>query len=446
MRGLIAWILVLVTVQMTNGQEKDQWPGKLSGQFRTYYLGTFNNDNLKDFQALAIGGKIKYVHTFWKHIKVGGALYTSVNSGIQDLSIPDPTTGKVSRYELGLFDVEHPNDHFILIPGELFFQYTHKKHEATIGRMKIASPFINPQDGRMIPTLEQGIWYKYQPNTTLKFQFGVFNAISPRSTHKFFGIGESIGKYPSGRTVDGKPSQYAKNTTSDYIALANIDLQASEGLKLSIWNYYVDNIFNTLYMKPTFDLGNQGMQVSLEWLHQNRIGTGGNSSDSLRYYAHSSADILGLEWRYKWKRSKVSIGYDHILNHGQFIFPREWGREVLFSFQKRERSEGSANNHAVVLTYARDFIWSSSKIQSIISLGHQWKADVTDAENNKYAMPDYTHLNLDMFYTHETLKHFEPELLLTYKLSHGEFPENANFVLNKVDMFQVNLIINYTFK
>ena len=37
------------------------------------------------------------------------------------------------------------------------------------------------------------------------------------------------------------------------------------------------------------------------------------------------------------------------------------------------------------------------------------------------------------------------ELLLVNKIASGDIPDNPNFYLNKVDMFQVNFIVNYTF-
>ena len=69
--------------------------------------------------------------------------------------------------------------------------------------MKINTPLINPEDGRMIPTLVQGLWYKHKTATQNFFQFGILNQIAPRSTGEFFGIGESIGTYNVGRNIYG---------------------------------------------------------------------------------------------------------------------------------------------------------------------------------------------------------------------------------------------------
>ncbi len=443
MKYLIVGLVMIASVAAYSQDEEKA--GAWSGQWRTYYLSTFNQQDLKDFHALATGGKIKYVHSFGQHLEAGGALYSSFNLGIQDLTVPDKTTGKLSRYEVGLFDANNPADRLVMILGELFLKYEGGGHEVTLGRMKIVSPFLNPEDGRMIPTLEQGLWYKYEPEANYRAQLGVFNAISPRSTSKFYGIGESVGKYPVGRSVDGSSSGYAGHTESDFILLANVNYVPTNAVNIEMWNYYVDNIFNTFYVTSALSFQDEKVNISLEWLHQDRVGDGGNSIDSLRYFSSQQANVVGAEVMMNSPKGKFSVGYDYILGGGRFLFPREWGREFLFSFQKRERSEGSANNHAVLITYERTFRVSEDKLKAIASLGHHWKPDVNNAQNNKYAVPDYLQLNLDLIYLSDKLSKLKPELLLVYKKSSGDFPDNPNFILNKVDLFQINFIVNYNF-
>ncbi len=120
-------------------------------------MGTVNNGNLKDFYALASGGKIKYQYSFHDKLELGAAVYNTTNLGLQDLTLADPTTGRLSRYEEGLFNrLDLANDAVFLL-GELYAKFKIPKHEFTLGRMKVNSPLLNPQDGRMIPTLVQGL-------------------------------------------------------------------------------------------------------------------------------------------------------------------------------------------------------------------------------------------------------------------------------------------------
>ncbi len=419
---------------------------KFSGQWRTYYMSTLNEGNLQNFYALATGGKIKYEQPVSKNFSLGAALYTSFNLGVQDLTQTDATTGRLSRYEAGLFDVTDLSKRAIFIPGELYAAYETKKHFVKVGRMLAKSPFLNGQDGRMIPTLEQGIWYSYKPSKKYVFEAAIFNEIAPRSTGEFYNIGESLGTYPVGRNPDRSPSGYGnKNSASSYLALLHGQWQVSNKLKVNIWDYHVDNIFNMLYVNPELKLDDKGTSLGLQWVMQNKVGDGGNAIDSLRYFTDEQSHVLATRFQFKVQKATISLAYSHIFSGGRFLFPREWGRESLYSFQKRERSEGTANNHAVVLYYNNVWKLGNNKLNGIFSIGHHWKPSVTDAAANKYAIPDYTHFNLDFFFHSDKFKRLKPELLLTYKRGSGNIPENPNFIFNKVNLFITNFIINYNF-
>ena len=443
---LIPFLVCLPLFLKAQDQDASKNKGKLSGQWRTFYMGTLNKDDLKDYNALASGGKLKYQHELLKNLELGVALYNSTNLGIQDLQVADATTGRVSRYEEGLFDRQHLSNDAVFLLGELYVDYRWAAHQLTLGRMKINTPLINPQDGRMIPTLVQGLWYKHKTASQNLFQFGILNSIAPRSTGEFFGIGESIGTYNVGRNIYGQPAQYKGNTKSNYILLANADIELTPTLRISIWNQFVENVYNSFYLKPKIKISD-ALQWEGEWLHQNKVGNGGNAMDSLRYFNQNTSDVLGMKWGYQFSNAKASLSYNRIFANGQFISPREWGREDLFSFQKRERSEGTGDSHTIVLNYQTTIpiLNRQGNMNTHVSLGRHWKPEVTNAVLNKYAVPDYTHINVDLLFNFKKLKHLKPELLLTTKLAHGDFPDNPNFYYNKVDLWLVSAVVNYNF-
>lgn len=84
-------------------------------------------------------------------------------------------------------------------------------------------------------------------------------------------------------------------------------------------------------------------------------------------------------------------------------------------------------------------------MQSILSIGRHWKPAVLNPVLNKYALPDYTHINLDLFFNLKNAKGFKPELLIVGKIANGTVPDNPNFFFNKVGLFHVDLILNYNF-
>lgn len=425
---------------------KEKKKGKLSGQWRTYLMNTYNKGELKDFHALATGGHLKYSYKFSPKFSFTAAVHTSVNSWIQDLTIPDRATGKLSRYEEGLFNRLDLDEKFLFVAGELFAQYKTEHHELKLGRMKFVSPLVNPEDGRMIPTFLQGFHYSWKTSDTGIFEAGIFNEVAPRSTGGFYPIGESIGTYGAGRNREGEPHAYPGNTHSDFLITAHANVDLFKKFNLDLWNYYAENVFNTTYLHSHWKFHNN-YSLEFEWLHQEQVGNGGNALEEFRYFSENSSDVLGTRVNYKWNKSSLALSYNYILPHGQFNFPREWGREFLFSFQKRERSEGSADNHALVAYYKTLFPLKAinTEVRSVLSVGHQWKPSVLDPRLNKYAVLDYTQINLDLFFNFEKWKNLQAEILLVSKIASGEFPDNPNFYLNKTDLFHFDIILNYNF-
>ncbi len=441
-------ILGILLPSLLFAQEKksEKKKGNLSGQWRNYYMHSFNEGNLQNWYALATGLKLKYSYDFSTKWQIGGALYSSWNTGISNVSVLDPTTGRESRYVSGNFNVQDLTQRLIAYPGEFYVRYKSGKHQLKVGRQGFFSPFINGQDGRMIPTLFEGAFYKYEEKDKMTLQLGAINRIAPRSYKGFENIGQTLGVYPVGRAINGQESEYMGNSQSDYVAILNLDYQINESLRVELWNYYVDNVFNVLYIKPTYDFNDSNLSLAFEWLLQNRVGNGGNPDQGLRYVQDEMAQIFGVQLSSSLGKGKLSLGYDHITGQGRFLFPREWGREFLFSFQKRERSEGFGNNHAITLYYSKQIeLGENHRLRNIFSIGHQWRPSVTESALNKYAIPNYMHINLDLFYENVNWKGFEPELLLTYKLGTGNFPENPVFILNKVNLFLINAIVNYNF-
>ena len=128
------------------------------------------------------------------------------------------------------------------------------------------------------------------------------------------------------------------------------------------------------------------------------------------------------------------------------LSPREWGRGDLFSVQKRKRIAWTENNKAIVLNYKTALpLGQDLSLTSILSAGRHWKPSVLYPVQNKYAMPDYTHINIDLFFNFKKWSNFKPEVLLTSKIANGDFPNNPNFYLNKTDMFHLDVIFNYNF-
>lgn len=422
--------------------------GKISGDWRNYFMATTNQGVGQDWFALATGGNIKYETGTFKHFSIGLAAYHTSNLW-SNIDVKDSITGKISRYESGLFDVADLTNKEMTLIGEAYLQYANKSHQIKVGRFKLKSPFINAEDGRMIPTLEQGVYYQFKPNQNFIFSNSFITHISPRSTSRFYAVDKSIGLYPLGKNPDGSTSGYLNNLNSLGLVATSLYYKKNK-LDFKVWNYFVENVFNTFFIEPNFSVEHKKSKhiISLQYLNQIKINNGGNDEDNKAYFHDQTSNVVGVKYKFitksKWH---FSANFNHITNDGQFLFPREWGREFFFVFQKRERLEGMSNSTAWVVDVQKVFKMKRRGFMNVkLGYGQYYRTDAKDFANNKYAFPSNDQLNLDIFYfANNSKKGFSFEWLTAYKRAIGNTYDNQNFILNKVNMISHNLIVHYTF-
>ena len=125
------------------------------------------------------------------------------------------------------------------------------------------------------------------------------------------------------------------------------------------------------------------------------------------------------------------------------MMPREWGRDYFYTFMPRERNEGYGNATALVL---KSIYKVSQSTTATLMLGNVQLPDVKDFYLNKYGMPSYTQMNMDMRHRFGGwLQGLEAQLLYIRKWNQGETYENPRFVIHKVDMNLVNVVLNFRF-
>jgi hypothetical protein len=213
---------------------------------RTFFMATINEGALKDDYALAQGAGIGLVTKSIKGLQFGMSGYFNFNIISSDLSKPDSVTGLKNRYEIGQFDINNPKNKFQLLRlEELYLKYSIRKSSITLGRMNLNTPFMNPQDGRMRPTVESGIWVIIRESEKAGFTGGYIFGVSPRSTLDWFKVQSSIGIYPQGVNTDGSKSNYHDSIRSGGFLMGNIYYKPFNGLTISVWNGIFFNVMNT---------------------------------------------------------------------------------------------------------------------------------------------------------------------------------------------------------
>ncbi|WP_020604914.1 OprD family outer membrane porin [Spirosoma spitsbergense] len=421
--------------------------GHLSVRGRLYWMNTNNRQGLSDYYALGMGAGVGYrTARLVKHIELGGSVFFSKNLFSSNLAALDPATGLGNRYEAGLFNVQDPASRAVLSRlEELYATYQFgRKSRVVLGRQLPHSPFLNPADGRLSPTFVEGLIAEWKESDNTQIQVEYLTRIAPRSTIGWYGVGESIGLYPVGIDVTGKPAQYGGNTRSASVIQVGVTQKAGHAT-LQLWDTRVQNVFNLLYARadlvwPTAEQRQwtAGVQVARQWT----IGNGGNP-DPAKAYAPPGNRSLVLSGRvgYQTPRWAAYANATRITAEGRFLFPREWGREPFYTFLMRERNEGFGDLTAVS---ANVFFTPTPRLKIETSLGLYGLPDVKNYALNKYGMPAYRQINLNLTYRLKgSLSGFDTQVLLVHKGAVGTTYDNDRYVLNKVDMNQLYVILNY---
>ncbi|ULQ53150.1 OprD family outer membrane porin [Flavihumibacter fluvii] len=423
--------------------------GRVNGHFRYFFMSTQNQKGLTDYYANAAGGGLRFETAKFHGFQFAVSGFYTFNIGSSDLGKPDTTTGQSNRYEIALFDVEDPyNKKDIDRLEEFYLKYNYKKSSVIFGRQLINTPFINLQDGRMRPTGVEGIWFEMNEIKKTKIEGGWLYAISPRGTTKWYGIGESIGIYPSGVNVEGGKSEYLSNLNSKAVLMLGAHADLGKKVKLHGWDVWVDNIFNTAMVQADLQLPirqNEQVFAAVQGIRQDAINDGGNADPAKTYFEKGQKSYaFGFKAGWKNRRWETSVNYNRITSDSRYLMPREWGREPFFTFLPRERNEGFGNADAIMgrLNYS----FPKTEIKASLALGYYQLPDVKDTRLNKYGMPSYTQFNADFRYPFKgIMKGLEAQLLVVGKLNKGETYNNKKYEFNKVDMMQYNLVLNFHF-
>lgn len=426
--------------------------GEFFAHARNFFMATDNAPGLTDYYANGFGMGIGYETGKFKNVQIGISGFFIYNVFSSDLGAKDAQTGLPNRYELGLFDVENPGNHHDLDRLEdLYIRYTFRQSFIKFGKQHIKTPFINPQDGRMRPTLAEGAVVEFNQIKKLKVDMGWLYGISPRSTVKWYGIGKSIGVYPGGVNPNGTKSGYNNQVASHALFYIGLTQQMGKRFKIQLWNQYVDNVFNTTLLQVNHDFYlNKQKQTSLIWgmqtLYQRTLNNGGNADPGKTYMQRGNEAItygarLGMEQKEKWS---VTLNYNHIGGHGRYLMPREWGRDPFFTFMPRERNEGISSSDAVNVVLSKTF--KRLRLKTDVAYGHFYLPDVKNTAINKYGMPSYSQLNVDIRHAFTRFfKGLELQFLYVYKSPLGNTYADTKYVFNKVNMSLYNLVLNYHF-
>lgn len=424
--------------------------GEFYGHARYFFMATNNEANLKDFYANAFGMGIGYETGKFKGFQIGISGFFIYNLISSDLTQLDASTGVGSRYELGQFDMTNPKNKTDMDRLEdLYIKYSRKNSFVKIGKQHIRSPFINPQDGRMRPTLIEGAIIEYNEVKNLKLEGAWIFGISPRSTVSYFGIGESMSIFPAGIDMNGKKSKYPGNVNSHSIYFGSLTWQLPFKAKIQLLNQHIENVLNSSFIQLNGNIKafkSKNLFYGAQYIEQHAVANGGNQDPDLSYVkkgniARTFGFRLGIEKLNNWQ---IFTNYNRITKDGRYLMPREWGRDPFYTFMARERNEGYGDVHAMNIVVNKSLPKKGLKME--FAYGHYYLPDVMNIALNKYSMPSYFQTNLDIRYSFKGfLNGLDGQFLYVYKGKLANTYGNDRYVINKVNMSLYNFVLNYNF-
>ncbi len=423
--------------------------GNVHGRFRSVYLTDINDGALTDFYAVAAGGALKFetagFHGFYAG--VGGSFTYNLSSS--DLGAADPTTGQRSRYELLLMDVQDPYNRSNMFRLDwLYLRYKFSNGSITWGKQFIVTPFINHQELFMRGSVVDGIYGNVQATEQLKIEAAYIYGISPNATIRWFHVGESIGLFPKGVNVNGKPADYTNNLHSNGLGFAGVNYKPLKRLQLQVWDQYVDQIFNTALLQADYTIplhNERKLTLAFQTIRQDALGNGGNA-DPLKAYIAPKAHAWTFGGRIAYQSSglETSINYTRITADGRYQMPREWGKEPFFTFLMREQIEGAGDVHA--FTTRTSYNFKKARLKADVGIGYYDMPDVRNTAMNKYGMPSFIQYGAILRYSFAgRLKGLDAELVYLYKQRVGEVYNNDRYVINKVNMSQICPSLSFSF-
>ena len=419
-------------------------------EVRNFTSATINYKSLSDYLANGVSIALDYHSPSWHGFSFafGGALIENPFH-TKHIWVKDSLTNQHSRYESELFDLGEPYKHSDLtLMEEMFVRYTGKKFTASFGNLLLKTPFINPQDGRLRPTMVRGFWTEIQLFKKLFAEGGWLTHVAPRSTTEWYKIAESIGIYWAGLAPSGQLSNYRHHVHSKGVGIAALIWKGQES-KFQLWNTYFDNVTNTLMMQAdvplTYDEHGEAIwEAGLQFTRQDVIGQGGNAQPELAYAEQGKhSQVVSAQLLYRFGKNRWKIAYTNINGTTRFLMPREWGREPFYTFMERERNEGLRTANAFMGEIETN--WLPKQLQSSLGLGYYNLPSPHNAAYNKYQMPSFMQFNAELNYRTKFIKGLNLQALYVYKHAIRAADIPIEFLHNRANMHLINFVVRYEF-
>lgn len=419
--------------------------GHVSGHFRNFFMNTINEGDLRDYWTNAVGMSLHYESLPFKGFMFEMKGIFTFQTFSSNLTSKDAYTNSSSKWEKELYDVLDENNKTDLDRlEELFLHYQWNNSYLRYGRIPIdKTPLINQRDGRMKPYAFEGGMAHLNINKKLKSNSFIIHGVSPRSTVEWFQLNEAIGLNNNGFTPDGNKSDYHTHLNSNFLIAQELNYKTPL-FSVSIWDFYLDKTFNLNWLQ--LEIENNNWKFGLIGVNQKGLNYQKSLPIESQYYTpNTSINIISSIIQKKFKTSSIAISRSDLFGNGRFLFPRELGRERLYTSITRSWAEGLGKAQITNLKYT----YTPENLQQLeldVITNFIKTQGSSNYSYNKYGTRDYLQTIVEIDYNFKgKLKGLELDLLYIYR---KDLHANAITYLeafNKTNFHQINLILNVNF-
>jgi hypothetical protein len=143
-----------------------------------------------------------------------------------------------------------------------------------VGKININTPFLNPQDGRMRPTIEEGVWLNINESKKIGFNGGWIWEFLHALRFSWFSMANSMGINPWELILMEQNQIIMTILNSSGMAIANVYFKPNDNIKINLWNGFLDNVMNTamIEINTTQSLNEKTkLYQGIMYLHQDAL-------------------------------------------------------------------------------------------------------------------------------------------------------------------------------
>jgi hypothetical protein len=303
---------------------------KIDGNFRSYF-NTRDYDVKTDESALSVGGALRVNTGSINGFNLGLGFYAA-----QDLGTNSSDAAKVNK-RLGS-ELE--------VLGEAYVNYTAGDTSVTVGRQKLNTPFANSGDAFIIPFSFEGTSIVYKGISNVILEVDYINSIKNRNSSTFTDVGTWTANRFSAESSD--------SDSDSTIILGGT--YTKDALKVQVWYYDFDNMFNSTYLQANYALSAVGSTKPFVAV---QYGTQGESGDEILGEIKSS--LLGIQAGVGFAQSKLTLAYNTVSENsgafksGAFLAPYSYSTSPLFTNNMLQTFENVDSGDAVKVTFNHSF-------------------------------------------------------------------------------------------